>query len=105
MAYLDDTSVFFETPEKHFSHIRKPLDQLRRHGLKLKLSNCQFLREKTMYLGFVRNGDRIKPDMYKIEVLRVMPKTLRQVRGFIQAIDYYQRLILAFSKLPLDSID
>lgn len=99
IAYLDDTLVFSETPEKHFSHIRKPLDRLRRHGLKLKLPKCQFLREKTMYLGFVRNGDGIKPDIDKVEVIRERsaPKTLRQVRGFIRAIGYYQRLIPAFS--------
>lgn len=52
-----------------------------------------------MYLGFVRNGDGIKPDIDKVEVIRERsaPKTLRQVRGFIRAIGYYQRLIPAFS--------
>lgn len=40
------------------------------------------------YLGFVINGDGIKPNMDKVEAIRAMPepKTVRQVRNFIKAI-------------------
>ncbi len=54
MAYLDDIMVS---------------DCLKRHGLKLKLSKCQFLREETKYLGFVINKDGIT-DVDKVEVIK-----------------------------------
>lgn len=53
MAYLDDILVFSETPEQHFDNLRQVFDRLRRHGLELKLSKCQFLKSETKYLGFV----------------------------------------------------
>ena len=107
MGYLDHM-VFSRLPEEHFKHLQWVFDHLRRHGLKLKLSKCQFLREETKYLGFMINKDRIKTDVDKVEVIRAMPapKTVREIRGFIGAIGYYRRFILTFSWLagPLISL-
>ena len=65
MAYLDDIMVFFRSHEEQFEHLQRVSDRLKRHGLKLKLSKCQFLREETKYLGFVINKDGIKTDVDK----------------------------------------
>ena len=108
MAYLDDIMVFSRSPEEHFEHLQRVFDRLKRHGLKMKLSKCQFLREETKYLGFVINKDRIKTDVDKVEVIRAMsaPKTVREIKGFIGAIGYYRKFIPAFSRLagPLISL-
>ena len=79
MVYLDDFMVFSRSPE----HFQRVFNRLKRHGLKLKLSKCQFLREETKYLGFVINKDRIK----------TAPKTVRKIRGFIGAIGSYSHLV------------
>ena len=71
MACLDDIMVISETPEEHFKHLQKVFDMLRKHGLKLKLPRCQFMKDKTKYLGFVISKTGIKPD--KVEVIRAMP--------------------------------
>lgn len=73
IAYLDDILIFSETVEQHFFHLKQVLGRLRKHGLKLKSSKCRFLKEETRYLGFVINGDSIKPDMDKVKVIREMP--------------------------------
>ena len=101
MAYLDDILVFSKSPEEHFRHLQSVFDRLKKHGLKLKLPKCQFLKEETKYLGFIINKDGVKPDLDKVEVIRAMPepKTVRQVRGFIGAIGYYRRFIPAFSRI------
>ena len=101
MAYLDDIMVFSRSPEEHFEHLQRVFDRIKRHGLKLKQSKCQFLREETKYLGFVINKDGIKTDVDKVEVIRAMPvpKTVREIRGFIGAIGYYKRFIPTFSRL------
>ena len=108
MAYLDDIMVFSRSPEEHIEHLQRVFDSLKRHGLKLKLLKCQFLREKTKYLGFVINNDGIKTDVDKVEVIRAMsaPKTVREIKGFIESIGYYRRFIPAFSRLagPLISL-
>lgn len=77
MAYLDDSLVFPETPEKRFHHLRQVLDWLRKHGLNLKLPKCQFLREESKY--FVINVDGLRPGMDKVDIIRAIPepKTMR----------------------------
>lgn len=97
MAYLDDILVFSNTPEKHLGHLQQVFDRLRKHWLKLKLSKCQLLKEKTKYLGFIIDREGIKPDLEKVEVIRAA--TVRQVRVFIGAIGYYRRFIPSFSRL------
>lgn len=66
---MDDILVYCEILKEHFDHLRQVL---RRHGLMLKLSKRQFMKEETKYLGFVINGDRIKPDLDKVEVIKEM---------------------------------
>ena len=58
--------------------------------------------KETKYLGFNIDRNGIQPDVDKIEVIRVMPKlrTVKEVRGFIEAIGYYRKFIPAFSRLP-----
>lgn len=101
MAYLDDIRVFSKSPEEHFEHLQKVFDRLREHGLKLKLSKCQFMKGETKYLGFIINKEGIKTDLDKVEVISgtPAPKTIREIKGFIEAIRYYRRFIPAFSQL------
>ena len=100
MAYLDDI-VFLSSVSEHIQHLQTIFERLKSHGMKLKSPKCQFMNEETRYLGFVINKIGIKPDSNKIEVNRSMPepRTVRQVRGFIGAIGYYQRFIPAFSSI------
>ena len=54
------------------------------------------------------NKDGIKTDVDKVKVIMAMPapKTVREIKGFIEAIGYYRRFIPAFSRLvgPLISL-
>ena len=95
MAYLDDILVFSNNISEHLQHLSSVFNQLRKHGLKIKLPKCQFMMAETKYLGFVINKQGIKPDDDKVEVIRSMPepKTVRRVRGFIGAIAYYRRFL------------
>lgn len=71
---MDDIFVYCKILKEHFVHLRQVLRRLRRQGLMLKLSKRQFLKEETKYLGFVTNGDGLKPDLDKVEVIRGMPE-------------------------------
>ena len=101
MAYLDDILVFSNSISEYLQHLQSVFNQLRKHGLKIKLPKCQFMMAEIKYLGFVINKKGIKPDDDKVEVIRSVPepKTVRRVRGFIGAIGYYQRFIPAFSRI------
>lgn len=60
--------------------------------------NCQFLKEKTKYLGFILDKEGVCPDLDKVEVFRAMLE-LKTVRQFISAIGYCRWFIPAFSRL------
>lgn len=101
MAYLDDILIFSATIDEHLRHLRTVFARLRKHGLKIKLPKCQFMKKETNYLGFVIDEGGVHPDIDKVEVIRAMPqpRTVREVRGFIGAIGYYRRFIPAFSRI------
>ena len=73
IAYLDNILIFSQTLEEHLSHIQIVFDRLGKHGLKLKLSKCQFMQTETNYLGFVINQEGIQPNIKKVEVIRGLP--------------------------------
>ena len=86
--------------DEHLRHLKTVFARLKKHGLKIKLSKCQFMKKETKYLGFVIDESGVHPVIDKVEVIRAMPepRTVREVRGFIGAIGYYRRFIPAFFK-------
>ena len=66
MAYLDDILIFSASVE-HLRHLKTVFARLRKHGLKIKLSKCQFMKKETKYLGFVIDERRVHPDIDKVE--------------------------------------
>ena len=51
LIYLDDIVIFLHTAEEHLHHPCVVFDQFREHSLKLKLSKCNFFKEKITYLA------------------------------------------------------
>ena len=51
MVYLDDVIVYSEMPEDHLTWLQAIFDHFAHHGLKLKLSKCDFFKEEITYLG------------------------------------------------------
>ncbi|CAG2218766.1 Transposon Ty3-G Gag-Pol polyprotein,Transposon Ty3-I Gag-Pol polyprotein [Mytilus edulis] len=107
IAYIDDVLIYSETLEDHLSHIQQVFDRLRKHGLKLKLKKCQFLRKETNYLGFQITGNGIKPETDKVDTIRSLPPpvSVKEVRSFIGMLSYYRRFIPNFSKISVPLVD
>lgn len=59
LIYLDDIILYSSNLDDHFDEV---LSRLKRAGLKLKPSKCEFIKDEVVYLGHVvcRNG--IKPN-------------------------------------------
>ena len=51
VVYLDDVVIYSSTQEEHIEHLQAVMECFRLHGLKLKLSKCEFFNEKIEYLG------------------------------------------------------
>jgi len=90
-VYLDDIIIFGETKEEVLRNLEKILERLEEVGLKIKLSKCSFLKQEVKYLGHIVTGDGIRPNPDKLKAIKEypVPKTVKEIRGFIGLVGYY----------------
>ena len=106
-AYLDDIIVFSPNEQDHLRHLTEVFDRLRKFGLKMKMSKCEFMQPEIKYLGFVVNQSGIQADPDKVQVIKEMspPSDVRGVRGFIGCVSYYRRFCPNFSQIAMPLIE
>ena len=61
MAYLDDIIIFSQNEQEHFKHIEIIFKKLKKSGLKLKESKCDFFKKEIYYLGHLISVNGIQP--------------------------------------------
>ena len=100
-VYLDDILIFTATLEEHHKIVHEVLRRLRKHDLYLRPEKCEFEREQIEYLGLVIREGQVAMDSAKVEAVRnwPIPKTLKDVRGFLGFANFYRRFINGFSRL------
>jgi hypothetical protein len=101
MVYLDDVIIFSNTVAEHGVHLVKVLGLLSRHGLKLKLSKCEFAKTRVRYLGHILDGTGIHVDPEKVVAVSGMPspKKVVELQSFLGMVGYYRRFISGFAKI------
>ena len=101
IVYLDDNIIFSDTKEEHLKRLEAVFQKLSAAGLKLKPSKCFFFREEIEYLGHVVSGKGIATNPKKVEAVAKWPtpKTVYDVRSFLEFVGYYRRFIKDFSKI------
>ena len=50
-VYLDDILISGKTIEEHDNNLKKVMNKLQEHGLRLKKSKCSFMKSSVEYLG------------------------------------------------------
>ena len=108
LAFVDDIIVFSETFEEHIKHLEEVFSRLRKANLRLKISKCDFVKEKLNYLGHIISNEGISVDPEKVSAVANMqpPKNIRDVRSFLGMASYYRKYVPDFSKIakPLSSL-
>ena len=73
MTYLDDIIIFSNNEEEHLLHIEEVFHWLRKAGLKMKRSKCNFFKSQIHYLGHLISEDGISPLPDKLDSIKNMP--------------------------------
>ncbi|XP_026378323.1 uncharacterized protein LOC113272740 [Papaver somniferum] len=92
LVFFDNILVYSPSMEEHLEHLQLTLSLLRKHSLSSKLSKCAFAQPQLEYLGHIitTNGVASDPDKVATMVNWPKPQTLKQLRGFLGLIGYYE---------------
>ena len=106
--YLDDVIVYSKTEEEHLVCLRAILERFMEHGLKLKLSKCNFFRTEISYLGHKVSvaGMELGTEGLKGITEIVPPATYTQVHKFLGATGYFRHFIKGYARIakPLNEL-
>lgn len=101
IPYIDDIIVFSHTFSEHVEHIRKVLQRLRQHGVKLKPKKCRLFRKEVTCLGRIISSDGHRPDPSNVEAVTALrskqPTTVGEVRKLLGLLGYHRQYIQDFS--------
>ena len=92
LAYLDDIIIWAPSLEEHLHRLRLLFDRIRTAALKLKPTQCQFLKRELSFLGHVVSSKGIKSDPHKVESVRPWPTPvdIKEFQSFIGLAIYYK---------------
>ena len=100
-VYVDDMMVKLETREGHFEALDKFLARLEKYNLRLNPKKCVFGVTSGKLLGYIVSERGIEVDLDKIKAIQEMPvpKTEKNVRGFIRKLQYISRFIVKLTMI------
>ena len=70
LIYLDDLIIFSKTFDKHLERLQLVFDRLKEHGLKLRPSKGQLMRQEVQYMGHVVSAEGVWTDPEKITAVK-----------------------------------
>ena len=106
-SYFDDLILFHNNENTHFKCLTTTLLTLLKSGLRIKLSKCQLVRRTVKFLGFTISAKGSSPTPDGVTAVQSLkrPETLKQLRSFLGAINYFRDYIPSFAQIALPLYD
>ena len=91
IAFIDDILICGETKDKHDKALVEVLRTLHAHDFRLNPPKCLYSRTELPFLGYIISSTSITADPKNIKPIVKMPipRTLKQVQSFLEAINFY----------------
>lgn len=100
-VYLDDLLVISPDFQTHIQQLQLVAQRLRDAGLTINVTKSNFCFKEVNYLGYIVGECCLKTDPKKTEAISnyPVPKSKKQVRGFLGLSGWYRRFISNFSTI------
>ncbi len=103
IPYLDDVLCYARTFDEHVEALRKVLQTLQQHGVKLRPEKCELFRQEVRYVGRLVSADGVKIDQRDFEAVKTLasktPQTVGDVRKLTGFLGNYRSYIQDFSRI------
>lgn len=100
-VYLDDIIVFSTSLPEHIQRLESVFKRLRGANLKIQLTKTDFLKREIAYLGHIVTPEGVKPNPDKISAIKEypIPKSTKEIKGFLGLLGYYRKFIKDFAHI------
>jgi len=100
LIYLDDVLIYSNTLQQHRKDFSNILQAIRKSGMKVKPSKCEFHQNETEYLGFIIGQEGVKTDPVETQAIWdwTTPKKIKEIQCFLEFCNFYRQFIEGFSR-------
>jgi len=100
IVYLDDVLIYSNTLQQDRKDVSNILEAIRKSGMKVKPSKCEFHKNETEYLAFIIGQEGVKTDPVKTQAIWdwTTPKQIKEILWFLGFCNFYRRFIEGFSR-------
>ena len=101
LVFFDDILIYSHTWTDHLQHLRQVFELLLHHQLFLKLSKCEIAASQVEYPGHIISSNKVAMDARKVASMLdwLVPRNIKELRGFIGLTGYYKRFIKGYGIL------
>ena len=98
LVYLDDILIFSEDEKTHFEHVETVLSILRAHNISINFEKSKFKKEKIEYLGFILDGNGLKPITNNVEEISLIkPTKKKDIQRIMGHLNWFKPFVQRFS--------
>eukprot|EP00935_MAST-01C_sp_MAST-1C-sp1_P001326 g1326.t1 len=99
IVFADDLAVFSKSWNQHKIDLENIFKRLHQHGCSVSLKKCLFVKESHVWLGYVIESGKIKPNPKYVEAIRTLvnPRNRKQLQSVIGVLDQLRRFIPNFA--------
>jgi len=100
IVYLDAVLIYSNILQQHRKDVSNILEAIRKSGIRVKPSKCEFHQNETDYLGFIIGQEGVKTDSVKTQAIWdwTIPKKIKEIQCFVRFCNFYQQFIEGCSR-------